>query len=382
MALRYDLASENELQEDHGFFVSGQGMARLSFHGVSHAYDDNQALSGIDLEVGSGEIVCLVGPSGCGKTTALRLAAGLERLQKGEIRIDGRLVAGPGISLAPEVRGVGLVFQDFALFPHMTVADNVAFGLRGEGRAGRRAVVGDLLAMVGLEHYADKYPHMLSGGEQQRVALARALAPRPAIVLLDEPFSGLDVRLREDVREQTLTILREVGASALVVTHDAEEAMYMGDRIAVLQKGRLVQVGEPAHVYRHPESAFVARFLGEVNWLHGVMRSDCADSPIGRVPMSGIAEGERVDVLIRPEGLHLCTDPASEGLSAVVLGSRLLGHSSLVRLKLDDGSEIRARIAGNTMPAVGSDVHLRAERDAIYIFPCRGEAARQVSTAT
>ena len=356
-------------------------MAGLSFHGVSHAYDDTQALSSVDLEVAEGEIVCLVGPSGCGKTTALRLAAGLERLQQGEVRIGGRLVAGGGTSLAPEARGVGLVFQDFALFPHMTVADNIAFGLRGASAAERRRAVGDLLAMIGLEGHGAKYPHMLSGGEQQRVALARALAPRPQIVLLDEPFSGLDVRLREDVRDQTLAILREVGATALVVTHDAEEAMYMGDRIAVLQKGRLVQAGAPGEVYRHPASAFVARFLGEVNWLHGIMRSDCAESPIGRVPVAGILEGERVDVLIRPEGLHLCREEGTQGQPAVVLGSRLLGHSSLVRLRLADGSELRARIAGVTAPETGSDVMIRAEREAVFIFPCRGDAGRQVSTA-
>ena len=356
-------------------------MSGLTFHGVSHAYGATTALSGIDLEVGDGEIVCLVGPSGCGKTTALRLAAGLERLQTGAIAIGGRGVAGGGDDLPPEERGVGLVFQDFALFPHMTVAGNIAFGLRRAGAAERRDAVASLLAMVGLSGYGAKFPHMLSGGEQQRVALARALAPRPGVILLDEPFSGLDVRLREEVREHTLRILREVRATALVVTHDAEEAMYMGDRIAVLQKGRLVQTGKAAEVYRNPASAFVAHFLGDVNWLHGIMRGDCAESAVGFVPVQGIAEGERVDVLVRPEGLHLCSDAASQGRPARVVESHLLGHSSLVVLRLEDGSELKARISGEYPPRPGSDVRIRVERDAVFVFPCEGDAARQLSTA-
>ena len=354
-------------------------MTGLSFRGVSHSYDGTPALRGFDLEVGEGEIVCLVGPSGCGKTTALRLAAGLERLQRGEVAVAGRTVAGAGRHLPPEARGVGFVFQEFALFPHMTVADNIAFGLRRESPRRRRDIVAGMLRTVGLERSGGKYPHMLSGGEQQRVALARALAPRPAILLLDEPFSGLDVRLREAVRDHALDVLRELSASVLLVTHDAEEAMYAGDRIAVLQQGALVQTGEPACVYGRPASPFVARFLGDLNWVHGVVRGTSVDSPIGPVDAAGCGEGERVDVLIRPEGLRLCTRDGAAGRPALVLDSRLLGYGNLVRLRLDDGSELRARVAERTVPPPGSRVAIRAESDAVFVFSCDPRGSRPPS---
>lgn len=345
-------------------------MNGLSFHNVSHAYENVEALHGLELTVGDGEIVCLVGPSGCGKTTALRLAAGLEQLNQGEICIGDTVVAGTGRNLAPEERGVGLVFQDFALFPHMTVAENMAFGLLCRSSSDRRAKVVTLLKQVGLEGFGDKHPHMLSGGEQQRVALARALAPEPSVLLLDEPFSGLDVRLREEVRDETLRILKNAGAAALMVTHDAEEAMYMGDRIAVLQHGRLVQSGTPEAIYRRPASAFVAKFLGDVNWLHGIVQEGRAQSPIGDVAAAGIAEGERVDVLVRPEGLHLCSEAGAEGRGARVISNHLLGHSSLVMLQLDDGNQLRARIAGGAPPKPGADVRIRIEDGAVFVFPC------------
>ena len=348
-------------------------MADLSFRGVSHAYGVVRALRDLSLDVGEGEVVCLVGPSGCGKTTALRLAAGLERLRQGEILIGGEAVAGPGVDVPPEARGVGLVFQDFVLFPHLSVADNIAFGLRRVDGAARERRVSMLLERVDLAGQGRKFPHMLSGGEQQRVALARALAPQPGVLLLDEPFSGLDIRLREEVRERTLRILREAGATALVVTHDAEEAMYMGGRIAVLQRGCLVQAGAPAEVYANPASAFVAKFLGDVNWVHGVARAGRVDSPLGAVMAPGIGDGERADVLIRPEGLHLCAK-TDRGREARVVDRHLLGNASLVTLRLGDGAELRARLPGHNAPGPGSEVRIRCDDDAVMVFACSDAA--------
>ncbi len=342
-------------------------MPGLSFHGVSHSWAGEEALKHVDLEIADGEVMCLVGPSGCGKTTALHLAAGLEPLVSGEIRIGDEVVAGNGVHRPPEMRGVGLVFQEFALFPHLTVADNIAFGLRRSRQA--KSTAGDLLDMVGLGGYAEKYPHMLSGGEQQRVALARALAPKPRILLLDEPFSGLDVRLRESVRDQTLEILRDIGTTTLIVTHDAEEALYLGDRIAVLQGGRLLQTGTPGAIYQRPATAFVARFLGDVNWLHGTAVPGRVRSPVGDVLADGFITGQRVDVLIRPEGLHLT--PEGEGPGARVIERRLVGHSTLVSLRLKNGETLRARILGQTAPEPGTDVRIRFDEDSVLVFPCQ-----------
>ncbi|MGE5766512.1 MAG: ABC transporter ATP-binding protein, partial [Bacteroidota bacterium] len=280
-------------------------MPALAFDHVSHAFGELLAVNDLSLALERGEVVCLLGPSGCGKTTALRVAAGLEILQQGRVLIDGAVVAGEGREVPPEARSVGLVFQDYALFPHLSVADNVAFGLRRLPGAERRQRVAEALELVGMAASAAAYPHMLSGGQQQRVALARALAPRPRVMLLDEPFSNLDARLRQQVRDDTLHVLKRSGTTTLMVTHDPEEAMFMADRIALMRAGRIVQLGTPANLYYQPAEAFVASFFGEINILQGVVKAGEVATPFGAVGAGGLADGTAVEVLIRPEALHL-----------------------------------------------------------------------------
>src|SRR5690349_474202 len=255
--------------------------ARLTFEDVSRRFGEGLALDHVSLDIAPGEIVCLLGPSGCGKTTLLRIAAGVERPSGGRVLIDNQEVAGPNRFVPPEKRGVGLMFQDFALFPHLSILDNVAFGLKSLTRSEAKAEAFTALERVGLGHYASEYPHILSGGEQQRVALARAIAPRPSVLLMDEPFSGLDPRLRESVRAETLDILRRSRATSIVVTHDAEEAMRMGDRIALLKDGRLVQVGTAEELYNSPASLFAAGFFSEVNIFEARALNGAVDTPLG-----------------------------------------------------------------------------------------------------
>ena len=346
-------------------------MDTLTLERVSHAYEGVPAVKSVVLSVGEGELVCLLGPSGCGKTTVLRIAAGLEELQQGRVFIGHSEVARPGASVPPEERGVGLVFQDYALFPHLNVIENIAFGLAGRPAIERRDTPSAMLELVGMADYAGRYPHTLSGGEQQRVALARALAPRPRLLLLDEPFSGLDIRLRDQVRDETLRVLRAAGISTLIVTHDPEEAMYMADRIAVMRAGRILQLGAPAELYGAPADAFIAKFLSDVNAMHGVVEGGVVPSLFGCLEVDGIAEGERVDILIRPEALRLHDIGGERTAAATVVAVRPLGHSSIVVLQTEaDGSELRARIPGVNAPAVGARVWLALDGNQTFVFPC------------
>jgi iron(III) transport system ATP-binding protein len=342
----------------------------LAFEGVSHAFAGRRVVADVGLALKRGEIVCLLGPSGCGKTTLLRIAAGLEPIQQGRIVLDGTIVAEPGREVAPEDRHIGFVFQDYALFPHLSVLDNVGFGLSSASPAERRARALALLERVGMARHATSFPHRLSGGEQQRVALVRALAPGPRLLLLDEPFSNLDIRLREEVRAETLAILREAGATALMVTHDAEEAMFMADRIAVMREGQLVQVDTPDAVYRRPASAFVTRFLGFVNALEARVEAGHARTALGVHCAPGLGEGLAVEVLVRPEDVAI--GAAGQGVAATVVSRHRLGSDSLVVLSLDGtGGAIRARMNRVEPPAPGCRVGITVDRHAAFVFPCR-----------
>ncbi len=352
----------------------------LTIRGVSHAFDDRRVVDHVDLAVQAGELVCLVGPSGCGKTTLLRLAAGLVTLQHGTIEIGGAVVADSVRAVPPEARGVGLVFQDYALFPHLDVAGNVAFGLRGMPAAERPARVDAVLTQVNMLDYRSAWPHQLSGGQQQRIALARALAPRPRVMLLDEPFSGLDARLRAQIRDDTLHVLKENGVATLMVTHDSEEAMFMADRIAVMNRGRIEQAGRPVEVYGAPASAFVARFFGEVNDLRGIVRDRVVATPFGPVAANGHVEAAMVQVVIRPEALKL--SPANDRAAgaapaciAKVMAARLLGRSSWIHLDIGGPSgeaghpqHFHARVPGSFLPAEGEVLAVRLDPNQTFVF--------------
>lgn len=353
-------------------------MTALSFQNVSHQFGDFRAVDDLSLDVMEGEIVCLLGPSGCGKTTSLRLAAGLETLQAGQISINGKPVGTPGRSVPPEARRIGMVFQDYALFPHLTVAGNVGFGLKSDGREAR---VAEVLARVGLQDRAKVFPHQLSGGEQQRVALARALAPAPGLMLMDEPFANLDVTLRNAVRDETLALLKRLGATVMLVTHDPEEAMRMADRIAVMQAGRLVQFGPATDVYLKPANRFMATFFGPVNELPAVAEGDRVTCALGVLPQpSGVASGP-LDMLIRPEGVRMRT-AGEEGQAAgnvsratdwpvtrmTVADVRLIGPYWRVQLTGPGVPSLRARTTSRP-PTIGEEVSVAIDPERVILFP-------------
>ncbi len=313
----------------------GEAAPVLMLRAVVKRFGDVRALDAVSLVVGAGELVAVVGPSGCGKSTMLRAVAGLLTIDAGHIAAGGHEVAGPGVNVAPERRAVGVVFQDLALFPHLDVAANVAFGLGRRARGDRVAEVLDLVGLVGV---SGRYPHELSGGEQQRVALARALAPRPAVVLLDEPFSHLDRNLRTTVREHTVEVLHAAGATGVFVTHDQEEALAAGDRVAVMRAGLLEQVGSPEAVFHRPDNRFVATFLGEADFLPGQRSGAHADTVLGRLPVTEPGSG-RCSVMLRPH--EVTFEPAADG-GAEVTRTEFRGATVLHHLLLAGGGTLRA----------------------------------------
>jgi iron(III) transport system ATP-binding protein len=337
----------------------------LSVTSLRKAYGPVVALDGADLEVEAGTLAAVLGPSGCGKTTLLRCVAGFERVHSGTVSLAGRTVAGPGTHMPPHRRRVAVVPQEGALFPHLSVAGNVGYGLdRTARRSGR---VEEVLALVGLPGYGDRMPHQLSGGQQQRVAVARALAPRPPLVLLDEPFSALDAGLRGELRRDVREALRADGATAVLVTHDQGEALSMADQVAVMRDGRIVQSGAPSTVYREPATPWVAGFVGEAVLLPATVDGPEALTPLGRLPLHGTAGGGAVTVLLRPEQVHVTANGA--GTAATVVRHDFHGHDALVLLRLADGTQVTARILDSTPPLAVGDTVTVSVRGAARAFP-------------
>lgn len=340
----------------------------LAFEGVSYAVRGKQILEGISFSLEAGRIACLLGPSGCGKSTLLKLAAGVLRPRHGRILLDGQEVAGPRQFVPPEKRSVGLMFQDFALFPHMTALENVAFGLTALERGEARRVAMLALERVGLLALAGSYPVMLSGGEQQRVALARTIVPRPQVILMDEPFSSLDQRLRESIRNDTLSILRETRATALLVTHDPDEAIEFADWIYLMRAGTIVQAGSPEEVQRRPADADAARFFRSYNEFAGRVEAGGVATPAGRVATPGFGEGDAVRVLVPPEDIRL--EAVADENGAQVLESRYVGPNMHLWVKPVSGNDIISVIApaGNALEK-GRLCNLALERKNTHIFP-------------
>ncbi len=344
--------------------------AAVACTGLRRSYDQVVALDGIDLEVRTGELLAVLGPSGCGKTTLLRLIAGFEPPDAGTVVVGGHLVAGIGVFVPPERRRVGIVVQDHALFPHLTVTDNVGYGLSGRRKGQRATRVAEVLELVGLEDLGGRYPAELSGGQQQRVAIARALAPHPSVVLLDEPFANLDAVLRARMRTEVARILRIAGATVVLVTHDQEEALSLADRVAVLNRGRVAQVGRPDQVYRRPADPFVARFVGDADLVSATSDGSSLDSPLGRLKVSGAvpAPGPAVAV-VRPEALRLTSAPTGLGR---VLTATYFGHDQLVEVAVGDnasnGLVVRARVGSERLFSSGDQVHVDVAED-VVAFP-------------
>jgi len=347
-------------------------MNDLRISGLHKSFGAHTVLAGLELDVPAGSFTAILGPSGSGKTTLLRLLAGFDRPDRGTIRIAGKILDGDGVHIAPEYRKTGYVPQEGGLFPHLTVHANIAFGLR---RRARRDGVGELLEMVGLTGLERRYPHQLSGGQQQRVALARALAIKPEIVLLDEPFASLDAHLRATVREEVARILRESSTTALLVTHDQDEALSLADLVAVLRDGEIAQCDTPQRLYAEPVDDELARFIGEANILEGVLDGTFVDTPLGRLPAHWHGDsppsGYPVRALIRPEQIELHTANGEAGLTGQIVRCGYHGHDAVLQIQVQHeqhGFPLTVRAPGRESHSPGTNVTLSA-RGPVLVWP-------------
>lgn len=331
----------------------------LKCENISKTFGSVQAVDNVSFGVEAGQILALVGPSGCGKTTLLRMIAGFEMPDEGFIQIDGECMTCPVTFVQPENRQVGMVFQDYALFPHLNVRDNISFGLKGN-KSDKQKRANELLNLIGLPDYGDRFPHELSGGEQQRVALARTLAPNPRLVLLDEPFSNLDADLRRELRSDVRHILKTLNITTILVTHDQEEAMEIGDQVAVLHSGHLEQIGPTFEVYEQPRTPFVARFLGKADFLPVRFSKEALRTDLGPLPLpKHLPKGQHLHVLVRPEFLEISGQPMDRSVPVEVVTNKSSGHTSVHCLKTPSGRRVHSASLGPMRFPEGSKVYAR-----------------------
>ena len=340
---------------------------------LSHFFGEKEALSDLNFSIDHNSIVSVLGPSGCGKTTLIRLIAGLEQIQNGEIFLEKSLVANKSLNVPPEKRSISYVFQDFALFPHMTVLENISFA--AGSKSNKKQLIDQVINLSKVENFLDKYPHSLSGGEQQRVALARSIAVQPKLLLLDEPFSDLDINLKREIIDDTLHLINSLESSAIVVTHNAEEAMFLSDTILVMEKGKLIQIGTPHEIYFKPSNLYVASLFGETNIFKSKIIDNTCLTPLGRIKTSNFSNNQDVDVVVRPEAikLNLEKSPLLNPNSGVVVDSKFLGNSAIIHMTVNDEKNnkhyIHSKVMGNFLPPPASSVSVTLDEDHVFIFP-------------
>tara|TARA_B100000029_G_scaffold516083_1_gene626785 strand:+ start:2459 stop:3544 length:1086 start_codon:yes stop_codon:yes gene_type:complete len=338
--------------------------SQLTVENVSVEIDGDSILDNVSVSVQQGECLVILGPSGCGKTTLLRSLAGLQPISTGKINLYGEVIANQGLHIPPEERNIGMVFQDWALFPHLTVFENVVFGLTRAERRNPSADISELLEMVGISSLADRYPSSLSGGEQQRVALARSLAPKPATILLDEPFSSLDIGLRVELRQEVAGLFKQLGVTSVFVTHDQDEAFSLGNQVAVMNNGRIIQQDKPAYLYQHPTDRWVANFVGEACTIKGDALGSVAQTRLGSINLCFEMRG-KVDVLIRPEEILI-----EAGDEAEIVAIDFFGHDTLYTIMTnDDNHSLQCRTGGMPRHSVGDRVSIKHSGVQTVAFP-------------
>ena len=345
----------------------------LNVNNLHHSYGDVEALRNLNLSINHNSIVSVLGPSGCGKTTLIRVIAGLERIQKGEIFLQQELVASSHFNTPPEKRPISYVFQDFALFPHMTVKENISFA--AGSKINKKQLIDQVIELAKVDKFLSKYPHSLSGGEQQRVALARSIAVQPKLLLLDEPFSDLDSNLKREIIDDTLHLINSLESSAIVVTHNAEEAMFLSDTIIVMDNGSIVQIGSPHDIYFNPANLYVASLFGETNIFKSQILNNQCIIPLGVIQSKNYPNNQLVDVVVRPEAIKLHSEksPLTNPNSGIVVDSKFLGSSAIIHMTVQDEHNnkyhIHSKVIGNFLPPPASSLSITLDQSQIFIFP-------------